>query len=151
MDYTNIRCYTCDEKCHFSRDCPRNKEYSKENKKKRHHAHTIEDDEPAKKRTREDSSSDEEYVLWAIRIQPMMKKNFLSISTLDKKGCSCDWWRRRDTLIYEDLFNNVGHEQDKHRSSTSYDGEKHTVKDSNNSYKNTKIKRDSTKQTKINV
>ena len=62
-DYTNLRCYTCDEKCHFSRDCPRNKGSSKENKNKRHHAQTIEDDEPTKKRTREDSSSDEEYVL----------------------------------------------------------------------------------------
>ena len=62
-DYTNFRCYTCDEKGRFSRDCPRNKGSSKENKNKRHHAHTAEDDEPASKRTREDSSSDEEYVL----------------------------------------------------------------------------------------
>ena len=62
-DYTNSRCFTCDEKGHFSRDCPRNKGSSKANKKKRHHAHTAEGDEPASKRTREDSSSDEEYVL----------------------------------------------------------------------------------------
>ena len=62
-DYTNLRCFTCDKKCHFSRDCPKNKGSSKANKKKRHHPHTAEDDEPASKRTKEDSSSDEEYVL----------------------------------------------------------------------------------------
>ena len=63
-DLSNVRCYTCDEKGHLSKDCPKNKK--KKNKKKRHHAHTIEDDEPPMKRTRgdsEDSSSDEEYVL----------------------------------------------------------------------------------------
>ena len=54
-DNRNIKCYTCDDKGHFSNDCPRNKESSKENKKKRHHAHTTEDDEPTSKRTREDS------------------------------------------------------------------------------------------------
>ena len=63
-DQSNVRCYTCDEKGHFSRDCPKNKK--KKNNKKRHHAHNAEDDEPPRKRTKgdsEDSSSDEEYVL----------------------------------------------------------------------------------------
>ena len=63
-DLSNVRCYTCDEKGHFSRDCPKNKK--KKNKKKRHHAHTAEDDEPPRKRTKgvsEDSSSNKEYVL----------------------------------------------------------------------------------------
>ena len=51
-DYTNLRFYTCDEKGHFSRDCPGNKGSSKENKKKRHDAHTAEGDETASKKTR---------------------------------------------------------------------------------------------------
>ena len=63
---SNVRCYTCDEKGHFSRDCPRNKggSHKKKDNKKRHHAHTAEDDEPPRKRVKEESedySSDEEY------------------------------------------------------------------------------------------
>ena len=38
---SNIRCYTCDEKGRFARDCP--------NKRKRRHARIIEDDEPTNK------------------------------------------------------------------------------------------------------
>ena len=61
---SSIRCFTCDEKGHISRNCPRNKGGSqkKKNYKRRHHAHAVEDDEPSKKRVRqesEDSSSDE--------------------------------------------------------------------------------------------
>ena len=62
-DLSNVRCYTCDEKGYFFRDCPKNK---RKKNSKRHHAHTAEDDEPPKKRTKvdsEDSSRDEEYVL----------------------------------------------------------------------------------------
>ena len=66
-DLSSVRCYTCDEKGHYSRDCRRNKGSSnKKANKKRHHAHTSKDDEPTRKRTKEervDSSSDEEYVL----------------------------------------------------------------------------------------
>ena len=55
-DPSNIRCYTCDEKGHFARDCP--------NKKKIHHTHTVEDDEPTNKIFRgEMDDLDEEYVL----------------------------------------------------------------------------------------
>ena len=65
---SSIRCFTCDEKGHISRNYPRNKGGSqkKKNYKRRHHAHDVEDDEHPKKRVkqeREDSSSDEEYVL----------------------------------------------------------------------------------------
>ena len=61
-------CYTCDERGHLARYCPRNKYISHKRKgnKKRHYAHAAEDDEPSKKRIRQDSddsSSDEEYVL----------------------------------------------------------------------------------------
>ena len=57
-DTSNVRCYTCDEKGHFARDCLI--------KEKRHHAHIVEDDEPTNKRFRgEKDDSDEEYVLTA--------------------------------------------------------------------------------------
>ena len=66
-DLSSIRCYTCDEKGHCSRDSPRNKgSYNKKLNKKIHHDHTIDDDEPTMKIFREErveSSSDEEYVL----------------------------------------------------------------------------------------
>ena len=60
--------YTCDERGHFSRDCPRNKSSShkKKGNKRRHHAHAAKDDEPSSKRNRyesEDSSSEDEYAL----------------------------------------------------------------------------------------
>ena len=62
-DYSNLRCFTCDEKRHFAKDCPRNKGSTKAKKKKRHHANIVEHDKPTNKRTREYSSTDEEYVL----------------------------------------------------------------------------------------
>ena len=67
-DPSRLRCYTCDEIGHFSKDCPKNKVHShkKNGNKRRHHAYAAEDDEPSKKRTKyesEDSSSEDEYVL----------------------------------------------------------------------------------------
>ena len=63
-----IRFYTCDEKGHYARECPRNKSgsHKKKGNKKTHHAHIEEDDEPPRKKAKEesdDSSSGEEYVL----------------------------------------------------------------------------------------
>ena len=58
-----MRCYTCDERGHFAKDCPKNKVHShkKKGNKRRNHAHAAEDDEPSKKRTRYES--EDEYVL----------------------------------------------------------------------------------------
>ena len=68
IDLSKYICFTCDERGHLARDCPRNKDRSHKRKwnKKIHHAHAAEDDDPAKKRIKQesdDSSSDEEYVL----------------------------------------------------------------------------------------
>ena len=55
-DFSNVRCYTCDEKGHFARDSAI--------RKKRHHTHVVEDDGPTNKIFRhEKDDSDEEYVL----------------------------------------------------------------------------------------
>ena len=67
-DLSKFICYTCDEKGHFAKDCPRNRgiSHKKKGNKRIHHAHTAEDDEPSIKRIKQesdDSSSDEEYVL----------------------------------------------------------------------------------------
>ena len=56
---SSVRCYTCDEKGNFARDCPI--------RIKRHHAQVVEDNEPTNKRfIREKDDSDEEYVLTAV-------------------------------------------------------------------------------------
>ena len=65
---SKFRCYTCDERGHFAKDCPRNKinSHKKKGNKIRHHDHAIEDDEPSTKRIKQESddySSDEEYIL----------------------------------------------------------------------------------------
>ena len=67
-DISKYRCFTCDERGHFARDCVKNKNgsHKKKDNKRTHHAHTAEDDEPSINRIKQesdDSSSDEEYVL----------------------------------------------------------------------------------------
>ena len=81
----------------------------------------------------------------------------LSISTLDKKGCIC---RAHKFIIstqsyvicgVEDMLSISNNEQDRHKTSESDDEVEHIVRDSSNSYKETNIKRESTKQTKISI
>ena len=67
-DLSKLECFTCDERGHYARDCPRNKNgsHKKKGNKRGHHAHTTMDNEPSTKRIKQesdDSSSDEEYVL----------------------------------------------------------------------------------------
>ena len=45
----------------------------------------------------------------------------------------------------EDLISIIDHKQERDRSSESYDGAKNIIRDLNNSYKETRIKRDPTK------
>ena len=56
-DLSKFICYTCDERRHIARGCPRNKDISHKRKgnKKRHRAHVVEDDEPSKKRIKQDN------------------------------------------------------------------------------------------------
>ena len=58
-----FRLFTCDERGHYARDCPKNKNGSlnKKGNKRRHHAHAAKDGEPSTKRIKQES--DEEYVL----------------------------------------------------------------------------------------
>ena len=55
---SQFRCFTCDEKGHFGRDCPNGENHAKKGKNKIYHVHVVEDDEPIKRRGREASSSD---------------------------------------------------------------------------------------------
>ena len=52
---SKLRCYTCDERGHFARNCHMNKNSSKKKKnhKRRHHDHTAEDDETSIKRIKQ--------------------------------------------------------------------------------------------------
>ena len=56
-DPSKRRCYTCDERGNFARNCPMNKNGSKKKNKskRRHHAHTAEDDDPPRKRVKQES------------------------------------------------------------------------------------------------
>ena len=53
-DLSKFICFTCDEKGHFARYFPRNKNgsHKKKDNKRRHHAHTEEDDGPYRKRVK---------------------------------------------------------------------------------------------------
>ena len=56
-DISKLKCFTCDERGHYCRDCPTNKSNShkKKGNKRRHHSHTTEDDEPSIKRIKQES------------------------------------------------------------------------------------------------
>ena len=53
-DPSKLRCYTCDERGHFDRNCPMNNNGSKKkkNSKRRYHTHTYEDDDSPRKRVK---------------------------------------------------------------------------------------------------
>ena len=50
-----FRCFTCDKRGHYTRDCSRNKNgsHKKKGNKRRHHSHAIEDDEPSTNKTKQ--------------------------------------------------------------------------------------------------
>ena len=81
----------------------------------------------------------------------------LSISIVDKKGCICRTHRfntgTQSYVIFgvEDLLNISDHEKDRHESSKSDNEIELVVRDFSNSCKETKIKRESTKETKISI
>ena len=83
-DISKLRCYTCDERGHFAKDCPKNKGHShkKKRNKRRHHAHAAEDNEPSKKISRyesEDSSSEDEYVLISALIVTLLMEMMIGL------------------------------------------------------------------------
>ena len=106
---SNIRCYTCDEKGHYSKYCPRNRgSFNKNSNKKRRHAQTTEDDEPTIKRIKVevDSSSGEEYLL----ISALMG----TIST-GKNDCLVDSGASKHMIGYKESFTNLSEHESPHQ------------------------------------
>ena len=105
---SNIRYYTCDDKGHYSRYCPRNSvSFYKKSNKEIHHAHIVEDDEPTNSKKKKkipqvmrnmNSTSKEKYHT-LIHISIWIRRNVVSDTQNQYAGSHNQMRKQKDPII----------------------------------------------------